>query len=86
MSVASCLTLLCYSIVFYVLSTRRVLTKLCHCCDIAVRSAPCRQSPGLREQACAELAIATALYRTMQMTFWLSQAEVVLAYREGRED
>jgi tetratricopeptide (TPR) repeat protein len=34
---------------------------------------------GQREQAHAELATAIALYRAMEMTFWLPQAEVVLA-------
>jgi len=32
-----------------------------------------------REQACAALATAIDLYRTMEMTFWLPQAEAVLA-------
>jgi hypothetical protein len=32
-----------------------------------------------REQARAELAAAIALYRTMEMTFWLPQAEAALA-------
>jgi tetratricopeptide (TPR) repeat protein len=34
---------------------------------------------GRREQACCELSIAVELYRTMQMTFWLPQAEAALA-------
>jgi tetratricopeptide (TPR) repeat protein len=34
---------------------------------------------GRREQARAELSIAIELYRTMDMTFWLPQAETMLA-------
>jgi tetratricopeptide (TPR) repeat protein len=34
---------------------------------------------GQREQARAELSAAIALYRAMEMTFWLPQVEVVLA-------
>jgi tetratricopeptide (TPR) repeat protein len=34
---------------------------------------------GRREQACVELSTAIELYRAMDMTFWLPQAEVVLA-------
>jgi hypothetical protein len=34
---------------------------------------------GQREQAHAELAAAIELYRAMEMTFWLLQAEAVLA-------
>jgi hypothetical protein len=37
-----------------------------------------------REQARAELSAAIALYRTMDMTFWLPQAEAALAQVEGR--
>jgi class 3 adenylate cyclase/tetratricopeptide (TPR) repeat protein len=37
-----------------------------------------------REQARAELSTAIALYRSMDMTFWLPQAEVVLAQVEKR--
>jgi hypothetical protein len=33
---------------------------------------------GMTDQARAELATATDLYRSMGMTFWLSQAEEVL--------
>ena len=33
---------------------------------------------GQREQARAELSTAIALYRAMEMTFWLPQAEAVL--------
>jgi len=33
---------------------------------------------GQREQARAELSTAIALYRTMDMTFWLPQAEATL--------
>jgi tetratricopeptide (TPR) repeat protein len=36
------------------------------------------------EQAQAELAAAMALYRAMDMTFWLPQAEAALAQVEGR--
>jgi tetratricopeptide (TPR) repeat protein len=36
------------------------------------------------EEARAELAAAIALYRTMDMTFWLPQAEATLARVEGR--
>jgi tetratricopeptide (TPR) repeat protein len=39
---------------------------------------------GQREQARAELAIAIELYKAMEMTFWLPQAEAVLAQVEGR--
>ena len=39
---------------------------------------------GQREQARTELAAAIALYRTMDMTFWLPQTEVALAQVEGR--
>jgi tetratricopeptide (TPR) repeat protein len=34
---------------------------------------------GQREQACAELSRALALYRALDMTFWLSRAEAALA-------
>jgi hypothetical protein len=34
---------------------------------------------GRREQACSELSAAIALYRAMDMTFWLPQAEAALA-------
>jgi tetratricopeptide (TPR) repeat protein len=37
-----------------------------------------------REQARAELFAAIDLYRAMDMTFWLPQAEVALAQVEGR--
>ena len=37
-----------------------------------------------REQARAELSTAIALYRTMEMTFWLPQAEAALAQVEAR--
>jgi tetratricopeptide (TPR) repeat protein len=37
---------------------------------------------GQREQACAELAAAMAMYRAMDMTFWLPQAEAALAQVE----
>ena len=37
-----------------------------------------------REQARAELSAAIALYRPMDMSFWLPQAEAALAQVEGR--
>ena len=37
-----------------------------------------------REQARAELSTAIELYRTMEMTFWLPQAEAALAQVEAR--
>jgi tetratricopeptide (TPR) repeat protein len=39
---------------------------------------------GRREQARAELSAAIELYRAMEMTFWLPQAEAMLAQVEGR--
>jgi tetratricopeptide (TPR) repeat protein len=39
---------------------------------------------GRREQAHAELSAAIGLYRAMEMTFWLPQAEATLAQVEGR--
>jgi hypothetical protein len=39
---------------------------------------------GPREQARAELSTAIEMYRTMEMTFWLPQAEVALAQVEER--
>jgi tetratricopeptide (TPR) repeat protein len=39
---------------------------------------------GRRDQAHAELSAAIALYRTMEMTFWLPQAEAMLAQVVGR--
>ena len=39
---------------------------------------------GQREQARTELATAIELYRAMDMTFWLPQAEAALAQVEGR--
>jgi tetratricopeptide (TPR) repeat protein len=39
---------------------------------------------GQREQARAELSSAIELYRVMDMTFWLPQAEAALAQVEGR--
>ena len=39
---------------------------------------------GRREQARAELSTAIELYRAMDMTFWLPQAEAALAQVEGR--
>ncbi len=38
---------------------------------------------GRREQARAELSTAIELYRAMDMTFWLPQAEAALAQVEG---
>ena len=40
---------------------------------------------GQREQARAELSTGIALYRAMDMTFWLPQAEAALAQVEGRK-
>ncbi len=39
---------------------------------------------GRCEQACSELSAAMALYRAMDMTFWLLQAEATLAQIEKR--
>src|SRR5262249_28186855 len=39
---------------------------------------------GQREPARAELSTAIALYRAMEMAFWLPQAEAALAQAEGR--
>jgi hypothetical protein len=39
---------------------------------------------GQPEQAHAELSTAIALYRAMDMTFWLPQTEATLAQVEGR--
>jgi tetratricopeptide (TPR) repeat protein len=39
---------------------------------------------GRAEQAHTELSIAMNLYRAMEMTFWLPQAEAALAQVEGR--
>jgi len=39
---------------------------------------------GRQEQARAALATAIELYRAMEMTFWLPQAEAALAEVEGR--
>ena len=39
---------------------------------------------GQQEQARAELSAAITLYRAMEMTFWLPQAEVALAQVEER--
>jgi hypothetical protein len=36
-----------------------------------------------REQARAEISAALTLYRDMEMTFWLPQAEAMLAQTEG---
>ena len=40
---------------------------------------------GQREQARAELSLAIELYKAMDMTFWLPQAEAVLAQTGGGE-
>ena len=37
-----------------------------------------------QEQACTELSSAIDLYRAMDMTYWLSQAEAALAQLEAR--
>jgi hypothetical protein len=37
-----------------------------------------------REQACTALSTAIALYRAMEMTFWLPETEAALAQVEGR--
>ena len=39
---------------------------------------------GQREQARAELATAIAMYRSMEMTFWLPQTEAALAQVDAR--
>ncbi len=39
---------------------------------------------GQREQARTELSAAIDLYRVLEMTFWLPQAEAALAQVEGR--
>ena len=39
---------------------------------------------GQREQARTELSAAIALYRAMEITFWLPQAEAALAQEEGQ--
>jgi Flp pilus assembly protein TadD len=39
---------------------------------------------GQQEQARSELSTAIALYRAMEMTFWLPQTEAALAQLEGR--
>jgi hypothetical protein len=39
---------------------------------------------GRREKARAELSMAIELYRAMDMTFWLPQAEAAVAEVEGR--
>jgi hypothetical protein len=39
---------------------------------------------GRWEAACAELSTAIELYRAMDMTFWLPEAEAALAGVEGR--
>jgi hypothetical protein len=39
-----------------------------------------------REQANVELSTAIALYRAMDMTFWLPQAEAALDQVEGHHD
>ena len=39
---------------------------------------------GRQEQACAELSTAIEMYRAMDMTFWLPQAQAALAQMEGQ--
>jgi hypothetical protein len=39
---------------------------------------------GRRGEACTDLSTAIALYHAIEMTFWLPQAEAVLAQVEGR--
>jgi hypothetical protein len=39
---------------------------------------------GQREQARTDLSTAIALYRAMEMTFWLPRTEAALAQVEGR--
>ena len=39
---------------------------------------------GQQEQACAALMTAMAMYRSMEMTFWLPETEAALAQVEGR--
>jgi hypothetical protein len=53
--------------------------------------APCHRGLGMlyatvgqQEQACAALSTAIHLYRAMEMTFWLPEAEAALAHVEGR--
>jgi class 3 adenylate cyclase/tetratricopeptide (TPR) repeat protein len=57
----------------------RPLQAHCHC---GLGTLYCRI--GQREQARAELSAAIDLYRAMDMTFWLPQAELVLAQLEAR--
>jgi hypothetical protein len=47
-------------------------------------STPITPKTDQREQAPAELSAAIDLYRAMDMTFWLPQAEAALAEVEGR--
>jgi hypothetical protein len=46
--------------------------------------APLYGQTGQSEQACVELSTAIDMYRAMDMTFWLPQAEAALARVEGR--
>jgi hypothetical protein len=57
----------------------RPLQAHCHC-GLGTRYAKL----GRREPARAELFAALALYRAMEMTFWLPQTEAALAQVEGR--
>ena len=57
----------------------RPLQAHCHRCIGALYAAT-----GQQEQARTELSTAIALYRAMDMTFWLPQAEAALAQAEGR--
>jgi hypothetical protein len=38
---------------------------------------------GQREQARAELSVASEMYRSLEMIFWLPQVEAALAQMEG---
>jgi hypothetical protein len=57
----------------------RPLQAHCHC-GLGTLYATTRQ----REHARTELSIANELYKAMEMTFWLPQAEAALAQVEGR--
>ena len=46
--------------------------------------APCYLKTGQQEQAQAELSTAIALYRAMDMTFWLPETEAALAQVESQ--
>jgi hypothetical protein len=57
----------------------RALQAHCHC-GLGILSA----ATGQREQDRAALSGAIVLYRAMDMTFWLPQAEAALAQVEGQ--